>query len=85
MSMVKKSITVTDQQNKWIQSQMETGNYGTDSELIREALREKQARQAEMEYIQGKLIAAEKAGFINKDRDEILTGFKDRLRASGEL
>jgi len=36
---MKKSITVTDQQNNWIQEQMATGNYGTDSELIREALR----------------------------------------------
>ena len=44
MAMVKKSITVTDQQEDWIQAQMATGNYGTDSELIREALREKQNR-----------------------------------------
>ena len=85
MAMVKKSITVTDQQDKWIQSQMKTGNYGTDSELIREALREKQARESEAEYIENRLIAAEKSGFVNKGRDEILMGFKDRLRAHGEL
>tara|TARA_R110002110_G_scaffold414951_1_gene646719 strand:- start:6015 stop:6272 length:258 start_codon:yes stop_codon:yes gene_type:complete len=85
MAMVKKSITVTDHQDKWIQSQMKTGNYGTDSELIREALREKQNRDTEVEYIQSKLIAAEKSGFIDKGRDEILAGFKDRLRANGEL
>lgn len=83
--MVKKSITVTDQQDKWIRSQMETGNYGTDSELIREALREKQARDNEVEYIQSKLIAAEQSSFVDKGRDEILAGFKDRLRANGEL
>ena len=34
MTMVKKSITVTDRQEAWIQSQMAAGNYGTDSELI---------------------------------------------------
>ena len=85
MAMVKKSITVTDQQDKWIRSQMKTGNYGTDSELIREALREKQARDSEVEYIQSKLIAAEKSGFIDRGRDEILAGFKDKLRANGEL
>lgn len=85
MAMVKKSITVTDQQDKWIQSQMKTGHYGTDSELIREALREKEARDGEVEYIQSKLIAAEQSGFIDRGRDEILTGFKDRLRANGEL
>lgn len=60
MAMVKKSITVTDQQESWIQSQMATGNYGTDSEVIREALREKQERDAEIEYIRAKLIASER-------------------------
>jgi antitoxin ParD1/3/4 len=85
MAMVKKSITITDQQEDWIQAQMATGNYGTDSELIREALREKQNRVAEIEYIRAKLIASEQSGFIDKDRDEILAGFKDRLRANGEL
>ena len=85
MAMVKKSITVTEQQEAWMQSQLMSGHYGTDSELIREALREKQARLVEMEHIRGKLIAAEKSGFIDKNRDEILTGFKNRLRANGEL
>ena len=85
MAMVKKSITVTEQQAEWMRSQMQTGNYGTDSELIREALREKQAREAEIETIQAKLRTAEKSGFIDKGRDEILSSFKDRLRSSGEL
>jgi len=31
------------------------------------------------------LIAAEESDFINKGRDEILAGFKDRLSANGEL
>ena len=51
MAMVKKSITVTGHQEAWIQSQLASGNYGTESELIREALREKQARLANIERI----------------------------------
>ncbi|MGB1027830.1 MAG: ribbon-helix-helix domain-containing protein, partial [Rhodospirillaceae bacterium] len=35
--MVKKSITVTDQQDAFIQSQLATGRYASDSEVIREA------------------------------------------------
>ena len=58
MSMIKKSITVTDQQEDWIRSQMASGKYGTDSELIREALREKQMRMDEIEYVRAKLIRA---------------------------
>jgi len=83
--MVKKSITVTDKQNKWIQAQMATGNYGTDSEVIREALRDKQAATAQIVAIRNKLIKAEQSGFTNNTHDEILKEIKDELRKNGEL
>ena len=85
MAMIKKSITVTDQQENWIQAQMATGHYGTDSELIREALREKQMRTAEIESIRAKLIKAEENGFIDKTPEEMLAGFKDKARKNGTL
>jgi len=85
MAMVKKSITVTDQQDQWIRTQMATGNYGTDSELIREALREKQMRMSEIELIRAKLIEAEQSGFVDKTPEEILAGFKDKARQDGKL
>lgn len=83
MAMIKKSITVTDQQEAWIQSQMDTGNYGTDSELIREALREKQMRMAEIEIIRAKLIEAEASGFTDKSPEEILNNIKEKARRDG--
>ena len=56
MPMVKKSVSITDQQEEWIQVQMQSGHYATDSELVREALREKQMRMDELEAIRAKLI-----------------------------
>ena len=89
MPMVKKSITVTDQQENWIQAQMATGQYATDSELIREALREKELRTAEIDYIRAKLIAAEQSvernGWVDKTRDEILADIKEKARVDGKL
>jgi antitoxin ParD1/3/4 len=85
MPMIKKSITVTDQQDAWIQSQMETGNYGTDSELIREAIREKQMRMAEIEVIRAKLIEGEKSGFSDLTSQKILEKSKEQLRKNGKL
>ena len=88
-AMVKKSITVTDQQESWIQSQMATGNYGTDSELIREALREKQLRMAEVDIIRAKLIAAEnsieKQGYSTLSPEQRLAAFKAKAREDGAL
>ena len=66
---------------------METGNYGTDSELIREALREKQLRMNELDALRTKLIAAELSveqhGWINESPQEMLDGFKEKARHPG--
>lgn len=70
MALIKKSITITDQQEAWIQAQLETGNYASDSEIIREAIREKQARMTEVERVRHALIAAEQGvqqGFIQNE------------------
>ncbi len=85
MPMVKKSVSITDQQEQWIQAQMQTGNYATDSELVREALREKQMRTDEIEAIRAKLIAAEKGGFTSLTAEQILEKSKKELRRNGEL
>lgn len=85
MAMVKKSITVTDQQEQWIKAQMETGNYGTDSEVIREALREKQNRTAEIETIRAALIAGEQSGISDRTPDDIMNAVIERKRQNGTL
>ena len=85
MSMVKKSITVTDEQAEWIQAQIATGHYGSDSEVIRDALRDKQNRLAEIEYIREKLIKAEQSGFVDETPEQILAGFKERAKIDGKL
>jgi antitoxin ParD1/3/4 len=73
--MVKKSISVTDQQNDWIKAQIESGHYGNESEVVRELIRERQLReqetQAEVEAIRAKLIEAEKGGFTDQTVDQI--------------
>ncbi|MDP6833294.1 MAG: type II toxin-antitoxin system ParD family antitoxin [Rhodospirillales bacterium] len=75
MPMVKKSISVTDQQNDWIKAQIESGHYGNESEVVRELIRERQLReqetQAEVEAIRAKLIEAEKGGFTDQTVDQI--------------
>lgn len=83
--MVKKSITVTAQQDEWIRAQMDTGNYGTDSELIREALREKQNRTAEIEAIRAALIEGEKSGISDRTPDDIMNAVIERKKKNGAL
>ncbi len=45
MPMVKKSISLTEQQDGWIKAQIKTGHYGNESEVVRDLIRERQIRE----------------------------------------
>ena len=80
MSMVKKSITVTDQQDCWIKGQIQLGHFGNESEVIRDLIRERQLREesaaSEIDAIRFMLIKAEQSGFTNQSPQELLSEIK---------
>jgi len=85
MPMVKKSISVTDQQDSWIKAQIKTGHYGNESEVVRELIRERQLRDqetpAEIEAIRAALIEGEESGFSDRSVDEIWEDARQSHRA----
>jgi len=85
MPMVKKSISVTDQQDSWIKAQIKTGHYGNESEVVRELIRERQLREqetpAEIEAIRAALIEGEESGFSDRSVDEIWEDARQQHRA----
>lgn len=83
--MIKKSITVTETQEAWIQSQLATGQYASDSEVVREALREKQMRNAEIERIRASLIAAEESATSLLGKEDIRAAVKADLKQNGGI
>ena len=88
MPMVKKSITVTDQQEQWIQSQIAKGLYASDSEIVRELIRERQLKEAEYSEIQAirvALLEAEAQGFTDESAEQIKQRVIQRKRDNGEL
>lgn len=85
MVMVKKSITVTNQQAQWIQTQLATGNYASDSELLRELIRKEQMRNSEIDVIRQELIKAEQSGFSSRSTGDIVNTVIARKQANGEL
>lgn len=62
MGTVRKTITLTDQQDSWIKAQIEAGHYTNDSEYIRDLIRREQDRNAEIEAIRAALIEGEASG-----------------------
>jgi len=84
MAMVKKSISVTDQQDRWIKAQIQSGHFGNESEVVRELIRERQIReqetQSEIEAIRSALIQGEQSGLSTRTPDEIMQAVIERKR-----
>jgi antitoxin ParD1/3/4 len=62
MATVRKTITITEQQDAWIAAQIEAGNYTNDSEAIRDLIRREQERNFQLESIRRALIEGEQSG-----------------------
>lgn len=75
IEMVKKSISVTEKQARWIEEQIESGHFGNASEVFRYLIRERQmqeeAAENEIAKIRAALLEGEQSGLSNRTVDEI--------------
>lgn len=62
MAIVRKTITLTESQEAWIRTQIESGHYTDESEFIRDLIRREQARCSQIEVIRSALIEGEMSG-----------------------
>lgn len=83
--MTRQSISFTTPNDEWLKAQIESEEYTSKSDVVNDLIRKARAQQSEIEGIRAKLIKAEKSGFTNMTRDEILAQSKEELRGNGEL
>lgn len=79
MGTVRKTITLTDQQDNWVKAQINAGQYTNDSECIRDLIRREQERSVELESIRAALIEGEASG---EPRRFDAAEFKQRMLAT---
>lgn len=78
MSMQRKTITVTEQQDSWIKSQVNSGQYGNDSEYLRELIRNDQEYKHKIELLRSALIEGEISGVSKRSMADIINDAKKR-------
>ena len=76
MGTVRKTITLTDQQDNWVKAQIMAGHYTNDSEYIRDLIRREQERSAQIEATRAALIEGETSG---EPRPFNPSDFKNRM------
>ena len=65
------TITITEQMEEWVKSQVNTGKYGNDSEYFRDLVRsDQERRQAEIKLL-NMLDEAEVSGLSERTPQEI--------------
>lgn len=62
MATVRKTITLTVQQDGWIKAQVDAGHYTNDSEFIRDLIRREQERSNAVQAVRTALIEGEQSG-----------------------
>jgi antitoxin ParD1/3/4 len=85
MAMIKKSITLTPTQNDWIQAQLLSGKYASDSELLRDLIRKEQARIDGTEALMQAVIEGEESGISNRDIKDIMRDVLEKRSLGAKL
>lgn len=79
--MARQSISFTEPNDEWLKRQIESKEYSSKSELVNDLIRQARNQQKEIDWIRLKLEAAERNGFTNDSKDDILNESKSRLNA----
>ena len=84
MGAVRKTITLTDSQDRWIKAQITAGHYKNDSEYIRELVRLDRQRHAETEALRVAIQEGLDSGPSDKTVSSIMQDVEARLRRDGQ-
>lgn len=76
--MQRKTITVTKQQDSWIKDQVSSGQYGNDSEYLRDLIRQDQTYKDKVEALRAALIEGEESGVSERRLPDILRAVKKK-------
>ena len=81
MALVKKSITVTDRQERWIRAQITSGEYGNDSEYVCDLIRRDQEQNAQFRALKEAIQDGLESGVSDKTVKEVWAEAEQRYRA----
>jgi antitoxin ParD1/3/4 len=85
MPTIRKTITFTEKQDKWIKSRITTGEFTNDSEYLRDLVRRDQLKNAKFSALKAAITEGMESGVSDKSVPDIMKEIEDRMRADGRL
>lgn len=77
--MKRQSISFTQPNDDWLKTQIDSQEYSSKSELVNDLIRQARNQQKQVDWIRTKLDKAEKSGFTEDSKNEILAQSKSLL------
>ncbi|ANQ51846.1 CopG family transcriptional regulator [Flammeovirga sp. MY04] len=77
--MLRQSISLTEPNDKWLKEQVDSKEYSSKSELVNDLIRQARKQQSQIDWIKSKIEKAEKSGFTQDSKEEILSQAKTSL------
>ena len=77
--MTRQSISLTQPNDEWLKSQVESKEYSSKSELVNDLVRQARKQQRQIDWVSSKLENAENSGFTNDSKEQILLKSKSLL------
>jgi antitoxin ParD1/3/4 len=77
--MSRQSISFTEPNDEWLKAQVNKKEYSSKSELVNDLIRQARKQQIQIDWVRAKLNNAEKSGFTNDTKNEILAKSKSLL------
>jgi len=85
MATVRKTITFTEQQDKWIKAQITAGEFTNDSEYLRHLVRLDQSKNAKFSSLKTAITKGLEIGISESKIPDIMKKVEDRMKADGRL
>ncbi|TXC78351.1 ribbon-helix-helix domain-containing protein [Luteibaculum oceani] len=75
--MARQSISLSQPNDEWLKSQIENKEYSSKSEIINDLIRQARKQHEQIDFVRAKLTKAEKSGFTNLSKEQILNQAKN--------
>lgn len=85
MGTVRKTVTFTDQQAKWIKAQIAAGEFTNDSEYLRSLVRQDQSKNVKYLALKEAILKGVDSGVSETTIPDIMKEVEKRMRKDGRL
>jgi antitoxin ParD1/3/4 len=85
MGTIRKTVTFTEQQDKWIKAQISAGEFTNDSEYLRYLVRIDQSKNAKFLALKAAIQKGIDSGISESTIPDIMKEVEDRMKADGRL